>query len=116
MNENNYNYYNPNTQQQQTYQQPVYQQPVYYAQPEDKTKEVMSVGEYIGMTILLAIPVVNIICWIIWLTSPNTNKNKKNYLIAQLVIMLIGVALSIGAFILFSIAGISLLDELQYMI
>ena len=62
------NYYNQNTQP----QQPPYQAPVY--QPINQTNEVMSVGSYIGMFLLSAIPVVNIICWIVWLVSPNTNK------------------------------------------
>ena len=69
-------YYQPNQPQQPQpqYQQPVYQQPIY-----DPTREVMSVGSYVLMFILLSIPVVNVICWIVWLVSPDTNKNKKNY-------------------------------------
>ena len=66
--------YQPPQPQYQQYQQPVYQQLVY-----DPTKEVMSVGSYVLMFILLSIPVVNVICWIVWLVSPDTNKNKKNY-------------------------------------
>ena len=94
-----YNNYNPQQPGQQTYQQPVqqyyqqpyqqqvYQQPVY--QTYDPTKEVMSVGAYIGMFILSAIPVINVICWIVWLCSSNTNKNKKNYVIANIVLWLL---------------------------
>lgn len=65
------------------YGQPVYPPTAY--PPYDPTNEVMSVGQYIGLFILSAIPVVNIICWIVWLVSPDTNKNKKNFLIAQIV-------------------------------
>ena len=67
------NYYNQNTQP----QQPPYQAPVY--QPINQTNEVMSVGSYIGMFLLSAIPVVNIICWIVWLVSPNTIITVQTY-------------------------------------
>ena len=49
----------------------------------------MSVGSYIGMFFINMIPIVNIICWIVWLVSPNTNKNKKNYIIANIVFSII---------------------------
>ena len=103
------NYYNQNTQP----QQPPYQAPVY--QPINQTNEVMSVGSYIGMFLLSAIPVVNIICWIVWLVSPNTNKNKKNYIIANIVIyavaILIGIVFSIIATTVF---GVALYDSQSY--
>lgn len=96
------NYYNQNTQP----QQPPYQAPVYH--PINQTNEVMSVGSYIGMFLLSAIPVVNIICWIVWLVSPNTNKNKKNYIIANIVIyafvILTGIVFSIIASTVFGVA------------
>ena len=87
------------------YQQPVYQQPVY-----DPTKEVMSVGSYVLMFILLSIPVVNVICWIVWLVSPDTNKNKKNYVIANIIIYAISVGVLILAGIVMAALGISLAE------
>lgn len=102
------NYYNPNTQP----QQPPYQAPVY--QPINQTDEVMSVGSYIGMFLLSAIPIVNIICWIVWLVSPNTNKNKKNYIIANIIIyavmILLGIVFSVLATTVF---GVALYDSIQ---
>lgn len=88
-------------------QQPVVQQPVYVQQQPayDPTKEVMSVGSYIGTFILSAIPVVNIICWIVWLVSSNTNKNKKNYLIACIVLWIITVLVSVIAVLIASALG-----------
>lgn len=79
-----------------------YQQPMYQVPPQqpyyDPTSQVMSVGEYIRLFILSAIPIVNIICWIVWLCSPNTNKNKKNYIIANIIIwvvcMVVGIVVS----------------------
>ena len=87
------------------YQKPVYQQPIY-----DPTKEVMSVGSYVLMFILLSIPVVNVICWIVWLVSPDTNKNKKNYVIANIIIYAISVGVLILAVIVMAALGISLAE------
>lgn len=100
-------YYDPNSQNQQyqQYNQPPYQPP-YYTQ-YDSTTEVMSVGQYIGMFILSAIPIVNIICWIVWLCSTNTNKNKKNYIIANIVIWAIMIVISVIFVVLGSVLGIS---------
>ena len=84
MEDYNNQYYQPN--QNPNPNQPQYQQPI-YQQPYDPTTEVMSIGSYILMFILSAIPVVNIICWIVWLVSPNTNKNKKNFIWAQIIMV-----------------------------
>ena len=91
------------------YAQPV--QPQYFQAPYDPTTAVMSVGSYIGMFILSAIPIVNIICWIVWLVSPNTKKNKKNYCIATIVLWAIGVVLSIIVSIIASAAGVNVLSS-----
>lgn len=107
-------YYQPNQPQQPQpqyqppqpqYQPPVYQQPVY-----DPTREVMSVGSYVLMFILLSIPVVNVICWIVWLVSPDTNKNKKNYVIANIIIYAISAGVLILAGIVMAALGISLAE------
>ncbi len=100
------NYYNPNAR----YNQPQYQPPVY--QPVNQTNEVMSVGSYIGMFLLSAIPIVNIICWIVWLVSPNTNKNKKNYIIANIIIYAVMILLAIIAGVVTSVFGVALYDSI----
>ena len=92
------------------YQPPVYQQPVYQQPIYDPTKEVMSVGSYVLMFILLSIPVVNVICWIVWLVSPDTNRNKKNYVIANIIIYAISVGVLILAGIVMAALGISLAE------
>lgn len=97
------------------YQQPSYQQPYqapYQLMPVyDDTREVMSIGSYIGMFILSAIPIVNIICWIVWLVSPNTNKNKKNFILAQIIIIAVSYAVAILACVVAAGAGVSMLDS-----
>ena len=84
-----YNQQNPNPQ--GNYQQP-YQPPYQPAPPAyDPTTQVMRIGQYVGMFILSALPVVNLICWIVWLCSPNTNKNKKNFIWANIIVWVISV-------------------------
>lgn len=61
--------------------------------------EVMSVGYWLLVMLVLAIPVVNIIMYIIWAFSSNTNPNLSNFCKATLIMGLIGV------FIAFSFAG-----------
>ncbi|MDO4756905.1 MAG: zinc ribbon domain-containing protein [Parabacteroides sp.] len=67
---------------QQPYQQP-YQQPVY-------TEEPISTGGYIGLFLLLMIPIVNLVCLIVWACGGSNKKNKVNLSRALLVWMLIG--------------------------
>lgn len=100
--------YQPTYQQpyQQPYQAPYQPMPVY-----DDTREVMSIGSYIAMFILSAIPIVNIICWIVWLVSPNTNKNKKNFILAQIIIIAVSYAVAILACVVAAGAGVSMLDS-----
>lgn len=93
------------------YQQPPYQPPYQPMPVYDDTREVMSIGSYIGMFILSAIPIVNIICWIVWLVSPNTNKNKKNFILAQIIIIAVSYAVAIFACVVAAGAGVSMLDS-----
>ena len=55
----------------------------------------LSIGVYIGMFILLCIPVVNLIMLLVWSFSDTVNINKKHFAIAQLIMILIGILLSI---------------------
>ena len=54
------------------------------------TDEVMSVGKWIGVMLVLAIPIVNIIMYIIWAFSSSTNPNLSNFCKATLLLGLIG--------------------------
>jgi len=64
---------------------------------------VMSFGEWIGAFIIMAIPVLNIIMLIVWLTESSTNPNKVNWVKATLV--LIGIQVVIAMFFLGTIIG-----------
>lgn len=97
---------------QQVQQQPVYQQS---APPRiDPLTEPLSVGAYIGMFLLLAIPFVNFIMMCIWLFSSNTNKNKKNFAIAMVLVTIIMIVLSFLLSGLIAALFIPLLEEMQY--
>ncbi len=78
----------PQQQPQQPYQQPPYghpyQQPVY-------TEEPISTGSYMLMFLLLMIPIVNLLCLIVWACGGSNKKNKVNLSRAMLFWMLIGV-------------------------
>lgn len=113
MEDYNNQYYQPNQNPNpnQPPYQPQYQQPI-YQQPYDPTTEVMSIGSYILMFILSAIPVVNIICWIVWLVSPNTNKNKKNFIWAQIIMVAVAYIAVIVALTTTSL-GVNYLSDLM---
>lgn len=72
-------------------------------------EKTMSVGDWVITLILLSIPVVNIIMFIVWLTSSKTPQTKKNYLYASLVIIAIAFVVSL----LFGSIFASLLGGLQ---
>ena len=63
----------------------------------------LSVGNYIGMMILSAIPIVGFILILVWGFGSNVNQNKKNWARAMLILMIIGIVL----YILFAAALVS---------
>ena len=60
----------------------------------DNKSEALSMGDYLLMLILLAIPVVNFIVCIFWIISSNGNLNRKNFAKAWLIIAVVGTILS----------------------
>lgn len=49
----------------------------------------LSVGQYIGMFLLLAIPIVNIILLFVWSFGSTVNLNRKNFARASLILSII---------------------------
>jgi uncharacterized membrane protein YvbJ len=84
---------------QPAYTAPPIQQPAMQsaAAPMAASSAPMSVGQFIGMFLLLCIPIVNIILLFIWAFGSSTNLNKKNYARATLILMAISVVLWILA-------------------
>lgn len=100
----------PQYQQQQYYQpqqQQQYYQPQNVAPSYDNTSKPVTVGKWVGLLILSAIPVVNIICWIVWLCSSTTNKSIKNFLVAEIIVYAISIGVVILVSVLLAALGIS---------
>lgn len=70
------------------------EEPVREERREENQAEVLSMGDYLLMFIILAIPVVNFIVCILWIISGNNNPNKRNFAKAWMVIAVIGTILS----------------------
>lgn len=98
------NNFNNGQQYQQPFQQPVYQQPV-----EDTS--VMTTGQWMLTTFLLALPCVGLILAFVW-GFGNCNLNKKNYCRAWLIWKLIAIVLSILSLLVLAGMGLSIMDAL----
>lgn len=76
-------------------------------QMPSNVSEPISVGGYVGMFILMGIPLVNIICLIVWICS--SNKNTKNFGLAYLILIGISVGISIiTTIVIFLIGGFAM--------
>lgn len=103
--------------------QPQYQAPVQpvnpvYAMPPQFNENMLpeeykpvSVGKYIGYSILFSIPVVGFIMLLVTAFSGGTNKSLKNYARAMLVMMAIGVVLGVIIGVLMGVLGMSMMDS-----
>ena len=66
----------------------------------------LSVGQYIVMFILMAIPLVNLIMLFVWGFSSSENTNRKNFARASLILMAIAIGLwIIVAIFIVGVAG-----------
>lgn len=57
---------------------------------------VMTVGNWIVTMLIMIIPIVNIVMLIVWAASSNDNPNRKNWAIAQLIFVAIGILIWIA--------------------
>ena len=60
----------------------------------------LSVGAYMLMMLIGMISPINVILYLIWAFSPNTNINRKNFARAMLLMWLIAIILMIGTYFL----------------
>lgn len=92
----------PVTPQPQAVQQPVTPQPQ-MAQPVynngmgqvDPREQPMTIMGWLGTMLVMCIPIVGIVMYFVWLFSGNTNKSKKNLLIAYLILTVVMIVLMI---------------------
>jgi hypothetical protein len=66
--------------------------------PQQSMAPVMTIGNWVVTMIIMVIPIVNIIMLIVWAAGTNDNPNRKNWAIAQLIFMAIGIVLWISLF------------------
>lgn len=78
---------------------------------QGEVEKVVSVQKWIITLLIMMIPLVNIICLIVWAFSNNENKNRSNWAKAQLLIFLISIVLAIFFFMIFGIAMLGLSDS-----
>jgi hypothetical protein len=77
----------------------------YYGRPGT---EPLSVGQYIGMLLLMCVPILGVILLFMWSFGGSVNLNKKNYARAMLIVCATGIILSI----IFGAALTSIIGEL----
>lgn len=98
-------------------QQPMAQQPLYAPQPVAPAavyqEEPISTGSYIGIFFLLMIPIVNLICLLVWACGGCARRNKTNLSRALLVWMLIGAVLGGLVFLAGSLLFGDTLDSIR---
>ena len=68
------------------------QPPAYSGQPGS---EPLRVGQYIGMLLLMCVPILGVILLFMWGFGSSVNLNKKNFARAMLIVSAIGIVLSI---------------------
>ncbi|MBC2856983.1 hypothetical protein H3N56_11120 [Cetobacterium sp. 2A] len=55
-----------------------------------ENEKILTIKDWLKIQLIMMIPIVNLIMWIKWLVSDKTNINLKNFLIASLIMMVIG--------------------------
>lgn len=92
---------------QQNYQVPPIQQTTIYQQQGETPVSILG---WIGYMILFAIPLVNLITIIVILCS-SKNKTLKNFVIAEIIIAVIGILIAV---LIFTVLGASFNSVLNY--
>ena len=93
------------------YPQNTYQQSYPAAQEPDKRREPMSVGQWLLTSLVMCIPIVNIVMMIVWAVSSTTNINRKNYCIAMIIVWAIMFVLTIVLSVTIGTALFSLVSQ-----
>lgn len=81
--------------------QPMYQEQVYSQYPPQQTAPIVTFKEWIITSLILIIPIVNIVMMFVWAFSSSTNPSKANYFKAQLLLAAIILVLYILIVVLF---------------
>ncbi len=79
--------------------------------PQGEVETVVSVKKWIITLLIMMVPLVNIICLLMWAFSDTENKNRSNWAKAQLLMFLFSIALMIFFFMIFGVAMLGLSDS-----
>jgi hypothetical protein len=74
--------------------------------------EPLSVGQYIGMFLLMSIPIVNLIMPLVWAFGGSVNTNKKNFARAFLILCVATLVLWAGMWLSIGTDVLETLDNL----
>lgn len=61
---------------------------------QKEKSDILSMGDYLLLLILMAIPVVNFIVCLFWIFNKNGNPNRRNFAKAWMVLAIVGTILS----------------------
>ncbi len=87
--------YTPSVQTAPSYQQAYVHQQQNPAYSGQSGCEPLRVGQYIGMFLLMCVPILSIILLFMWSFGSSVNPNKKNFARAMLILAAIGIILGI---------------------
>lgn len=80
-----------------------------FEQEQVRDTSVVKIGDWMITILLLTLPIINIIYMIALLVSKSVNQNKKNYVLATIIFIVlfyvIGIGLFFGIFTLFGNSG-----------
>lgn len=60
-----------------------------------ENEKILTIKDWLKIQLIMMIPIVNLIMWVKWLVSDKTNINLKNFLIASLIMIIIGMLIAI---------------------
>lgn len=90
---------------------PQYNPNAYNPNAQSNLDAPLKVGEYIGMFLLMCIPIVRFIMILVWGFGSSSNTNKKNFARAIMILWVIMVVLSVVLIILFGAVLMPIIQE-----
>lgn len=76
--------------------------------------DLISMGQYLIMFLIMAIPIANIVMLFVWGFSSETGPNKKNFARATLIMMAIGIGVGILISIVMAAIMASIISTMYY--
>lgn len=104
-------------QSQPQFNQPQQSAPTYQSNPysvADPKMKPLSTGDFILAFILMAIPIVGFIVILVWALSSETNKNRKSFARAIIIMWIISFIISLVTIILFWSAFMTIIGQINY--